>query len=71
MHDLRDLVDRIERLLLRHEELKRTNLLLTEEVSVLTAERDSLRSRLTVARTRLDSLIERLPTEDRAAGDTP
>jgi cell division protein ZapB len=68
MHDLRDLVDRIDRLVLRHEELKRTNALLTHEVSVLTAERDGLRSRLTAARSRIDALLERLPQEATDAG---
>lgn len=68
MHDLRDLADRIERLLLRHEELKRTNALLTEEIAMLTAERDGLRSRLSVARARIDSLLERLPTEQNDSG---
>jgi cell division protein ZapB len=63
MHDIRDLSDRIDRLVLRHEELKRTNVLLTQEVAVLTAERDSLRSRLTAARSRIDALLERLPQE--------
>jgi cell division protein ZapB len=37
MHDLRDLAERIERLVLRHEELKRTNALLAQEVATLTA----------------------------------
>ena len=68
MHDLRDLAERIERLLLRHDELKRTNALLTEEVAMLTAERDALRSRLSVARARIDSLLERLPKEPRDNG---
>lgn len=68
MHDLRDLADRIERLVLRHEELKRTNVLLTQEVAVLTAERDGLRSRLTAARSRIDALLERLPQEPNDAG---
>jgi cell division protein ZapB len=63
MHDLRDLAERIERLLLRHEELKRTNTLLTDEIGMLTAERDALRSRLVAARARMDSLIERLPRD--------
>ncbi|MBL8330441.1 MAG: DUF904 domain-containing protein [Rubrivivax sp.] len=63
MHDLRDLAERIERLILRHEELKRTNALLLQEVETLTAERDGLRSRLSSARARVDALIERLPAE--------
>ena len=52
--------DRVERLLLRHEELQRTNILLTEQLNLLTQERDSLRSRLSAARARVDALLERL-----------
>ena len=53
--------ERVERLLLRYEELQRTNTLLDEQVQVLTQERDSLRSRLSAARARVDALLERLP----------
>ena len=55
------LVDRVERLLVRYEELQRTNALLAEQVEVLTQERDSLKSRLSAARARVDALLERLP----------
>ncbi|MFC7205460.1 DUF904 domain-containing protein [Comamonas endophytica] len=58
--------DRVERLLLRHEELQRTNALLAEQVAALTQERDSLRSRLSAARARVDALIERLPSNEKA-----
>lgn len=58
--------DRVERLLLRHEELQRTNALLAEQVAALTQERDSLRSRLSAARARIDALIERLPSNEGA-----
>ncbi len=68
MSDLRDLAERIERLVLRHEELKRTNALLAQEVSTLTSERDNLRSRLGAARARVDALLDRLPAEHRDAG---
>ena len=54
-------IERVERLLVRYEELQRTNALLGEQVSVLTHERDSLRSRLSAARSRVDALLERLP----------
>ena len=54
-------IERVERLLLRYEELQRTNALLSEQVSVLTHERDSLKSRLSAARARVDALLERLP----------
>ncbi len=55
------ITERVERLLLRYEELQRTNTLLAEEVSVLTQERDSIKSRLGAARARVDALLERLP----------
>ena len=55
------ITERVERLLLRYEELQRTNSLLTEEIGVLTQERDSLKSRLGAARARVDALLERLP----------
>ena len=55
------IAERVERLLLRYEELQRTNALLDEQVQVLTQERDSLRSRLSAARARVDALLERLP----------
>ena len=54
------ITERVERLLLRYEELQRTNTLLDEQVQVLTQERDSLRSRLSAARARVDALLERL-----------
>jgi len=63
MPSLNDLVDRVERLLVRHEELTRTNTLLQQQVQALTAERDSLRSRLAAARARVDALLDRLPLE--------
>ena len=55
------IAERVERLLLRYEELQRTNTLLSEQVHELTQERDSLRSRLSAARARVDALLERLP----------
>jgi len=55
------ITERVERLLLRYEELQRTNALLSDQVSVLTHERDSLQSRLNAARARVDALLERLP----------
>lgn len=57
-----ELADRIERLVLRHEELKRTCTLLEQQLASVASERDSLRSRLGAARSRIDALIERLPT---------
>jgi cell division protein ZapB len=58
-----DLAERIERLVLRHEELKRTNSLLTQQLGSVTTERDSLRSRLAAARARIDALLDRLPAD--------
>lgn len=55
------IAERVERLLVRYEELRRTNALLTEQVQTLTHERDSLKSRLQAARARVDALIQRLP----------
>ena len=57
------IAERVERLLVRHEEVQRTNALLQEQVEALTRERDALKSRLAAARTRLDALLERLPAE--------
>ena len=61
MSKIEELADRVERLLLRHAELQRTNALLAQQVEVLTTERDSLKSRLAAARARVDALLERLP----------
>ena len=55
------LAERIERLLVRYQELQRTNSLLGDQVEALTQERDSLKSRLGAARARVDALLERLP----------
>jgi cell division protein ZapB len=46
------LTERVERLLLRYEELTRTNALLYRQIDSLTQERDSLKSRLSAARAR-------------------
>lgn len=62
------ITERVERLLLRYEELTRTNALLYQQIDTLTQERDSLKSRLSAARARVDALLERLP--DIAAGQT-
>ncbi|TAL65049.1 MAG: cell division protein ZapB [Burkholderiaceae bacterium] len=60
------IAERVERLLMRYGELQRTNALLTEQVDSLARERDSLKSRLSAARARVDALLERLP--DAGAG---
>lgn len=66
MATLDELAERVERLLLRHEELQRTHALTVQQLAVVNAERDSLRSRLAAARQRVDALLDRLP-----AGELP
>jgi uncharacterized protein (TIGR02449 family) len=61
------IAERVERLLLRYEELQRTNALLCQQVEALSQERDSLKSRLGTARARVDALLERLPDADALA----
>lgn len=65
------ITERVERLLLRHEELQRTNALLIEQVHALQAERDSLKSRLMAARARIDALLERLAPSPADAARSP
>lgn len=69
MSKTQELADRVERLLLRHEELKRTADLLEQQVAAITTERDNLRSRLNAARSRIDALLERLPAESPLSKD--
>ncbi len=61
MSRIEDLIDRVERLLLRHDELQRTNVLLQQQLLAVSNERDSLRARLSAARLRIDTLIDKLP----------
>lgn len=60
---LDQIAERVERLLVRHEEVQRTNALLLDQLEAMTRERDSLRSRLGAARSRIDALLERLPAQ--------
>jgi cell division protein ZapB len=60
-NDIAQIASRVDRLLLRHKELQRTNELLSAQVAALTGERDLLRSRLSAARARIDALLDRLP----------
>lgn len=55
------IADRVERLLLRHEELQRTNALLLQQVRQLGQERDQLQAQCQAARQRLDALLLHLP----------
>ena len=68
---IEQIAERVERLLVRHEELRRTNELLAQQVQTLTHERDNLRSRLMAARARVDSLIDRLPSAAGVATPEP
>ena len=69
MSQIEELADRVERLLLRHEEVQRTNVLLREQLAAVAHERDNLRSRLNAARSRIDVLLDRRP-RDAEAGAT-
>ena len=60
-YQIDQITERVTQLLLRYEELQHVNSQMAEQVSVLSQERDSLRSRLSAARARVDALIERLP----------
>ena len=70
MAKLDDLAERIDRLVLRHQELKRTTALIAQQLVNVTSERDSLRSRLAAARARVDALLQRLPAEPAPAPST-
>jgi cell division protein ZapB len=67
MAKIEELADRVERLLLRFDELSRTQQLVEAQLASVTQERDSLKSRLNAARSRIDALLDRLPTEAFAA----
>ena len=68
MSKIAELAERVERLLLRHDELRRTNTLLAQQLDLVSHERDNLRSRLSAARGRIDALLERLPQEPASPG---
>lgn len=68
---IEQIADRVERLLLRYEEIHRTNALLTSQVEALTQECDSYKSRLSAARARIDALLDRLPIPAPDAGAAP
>lgn len=65
------ITERVERLLLRHQELQRTHSLLQDQIAALQAERDLLRSRLQAARARVDALIDSLPAQSPLARPEP
>ncbi|MGQ9724382.1 MAG: DUF904 domain-containing protein [Tepidimonas sp.] len=64
---IEELGQRLERLLLRHEELLRTQALLQHEVQRLVQEREQLQAQCAAARQRLDALLARLSAEGGAA----
>ncbi len=61
LNPIDQITERVDRLLVRHAELQRSNVLLQAQVDALTKERDSLKSRLSAARSRVDALLDRLP----------
>ena len=69
MATLEELAERVERLLVRHEELRRTAAAAEHRLALMTVERDSLRSRLNAARSRVDARLERLPADAASAAD--
>jgi len=69
MAKLEDLAERVDRLVLRHQELKRTSRLIEQQLQTVSAERDSLRSRLGAARARIDALLDRLPPEGQTGSE--
>ena len=69
MAKFEDLAERVDRLVLRHQELKRTSALISQQLVTVTNERDSLRSRLAAARARIDALLARLPADAASLGD--
>jgi cell division protein ZapB len=70
-HTLEDLAERIDRLVLRHQELQRAHGLVQQQLASVTAERDSLKSRLGAARGRIDALLARLPADGNAVAAGP
>ena len=68
---IEQIAERVERLLVRHEEVQRTNALRQDQVNALGRERDALKSRLAAARTRLDALLEQLPAEPSQDAPSP
>ncbi|MBY0453574.1 MAG: DUF904 domain-containing protein [Burkholderiaceae bacterium] len=56
LHPIEQIAERIEQLLQRLADLQRTNTLQAQQVSALTQERDSLKSRLKTAQARADAL---------------
>jgi cell division protein ZapB len=60
---IEQITERVDRLLLRHDELTRTNALLQQQVQTLSQERDLLKQQHVLAQQRLDALLARLPEQ--------
>ena len=58
---IEQITERVDRVLLRQEELQRTKMLLTQQVNALTLERDLLKAKLNAAKQRLDAVLAELP----------
>ena len=56
-HLIEQITERVDRVLLRQEELQRTKALLTQQVHALTQERDLLKAKLNAAKQRLDAVL--------------
>ena len=60
-HLIEQITERVDRVLLRQEDLQRTKALLTQQVHALTQERDLLKAKLNAAKQRLDAVLAELP----------
>lgn len=58
---LDQVADQLERLLLRHEEVQKANVLLQTQLDESNQTCNTLRSRLSAARNRIDDLLNQLP----------
>ena len=67
MSPIDQITERVDLLLARHAELQLNNAMLAEQVAALSLERDSLRSRLSAARARIDTLVDRLSQDASAS----
>ena len=67
LHLVQQIAERVDRLLLRHEEMLKEQELLRSQVKALSSERDTLRQRLQLARQRVDQILSRLPSEPNQA----
>lgn len=61
---LDQVANQLERLLLRYAEMQKANVLLQAQLDESNLTCDSLRSRLSAARTRIDALLNQLPPSD-------